>query len=165
MLDPRVDPGVIQGCWQKAPIYLPKHSFLVEYAKLVSTVTVDDTVVKFVSEAEHVGVIRSSTGNIPNILHRISCYKKALLSVSSCGISRAQRGNPAASLKVHQLYAVPVLISGLGSLVLHEKEVKLVDSNYKNTVQNLQRLHKNTPRAVVFLLAGCLPGRAALHCK
>ena len=147
------------------PIYLPKHSFLVEYAKHVSTVTVDNTVVKFVSEAEHVGVIRSSTGNIPNILHRISCYKKALLSVSSCGISRAQRGNPAASLKVHQLYAVPVLLSGLGSLVLHEKEVKLVDSNYKNTVQNLQRLHKNTPRAVVFLLAGCLPGRAALHCK
>ena len=147
------------------PIYLPKHSFLVEYAKLVSTVTVDDTVVKFVSEAEHVGVIRSSTGNMPNILHRVSCYKKALLSVSSCGISKTQRGNPAASLKVHQLYAVPVLLSGLGSLVLNEKEVKLVDSNYKNTVQNLQRLHKNTPRAVVFLLAGCLPGRATLHCK
>ena len=49
--------------------------------------------------------------------------------------------------------------------MLHETEVKIIDSNYKNTVQNLQRLHKNTPRAVVFLLAGCLPGRAALHCK
>ena len=111
------------------------------------------------------GVIRSSTGNMPNILHRVTCYKKALMSVSSSGICRAQRGNPAASLRIHQLYAVPVLLSGLGSLVLHENEVKIIDSTYKNTVQSLQRLHKNTPRGVVFLLAGCLPGRAALHCK
>ena len=147
------------------PVFLPRHSFLVEYARLVNTVEVDNTVVEFVSEAEHVGVIRSSTGNMPNILHRVSCYKKALLSVSSSGISRIHRGNPAASLRVHQLYAVPVLLSGLGSLVLCENEVKIIDGNYKNTVQNLQRLHRNTPRAVVFLLAGCLPGRAALHCK
>ena len=54
------------------PIFLPRHSFLVEYAKLVNTVTVDNTVVEFVSEAEHVGVIRSSTGNMSNILHRVS---------------------------------------------------------------------------------------------
>ena len=147
------------------PIFLPRHSFLVEYAKLVNTVTVNNTVVEFVSDAEHVGVIRSSTGNMPNILHRVTCYKKALMSVSSSGISRTQRGNPAASLRVHQLYAVPVLLSGLGSLVLQESEVKIIDSTYKNTVQSLQRLHKNTPRGVVFLLAGCLPGRAALHCK
>ena len=147
------------------PFFLPRHGFLVEYARLVNTVAVANTVVEFVSEAEHVGVIRSSTGNMPNILHRVSCYKKALLSVSSSGISRTHRGNPAASLRVHQLYAVPVLFSGLGCLVLNENEINIIDSTYKNTVQNLQRLHRSTPRAVVFLLAGCLPGRATLHCK
>ena len=67
------------------PMYLPRHSFLVDYAKMINSVTVDNTVVQFVDQAEHVGVIRSTSGNMPNILHRISCYKKALLSVSSSG--------------------------------------------------------------------------------
>ena len=37
--------------------------------------------------------------------------------------------------------------------------VKLVQC----TAQRLQRLHQNTPRAGVFLLAGCLPGEDVLH--
>ena len=147
------------------PIFLPRHSLLVEQAKLANSVTVDNTIVEFVNEAEHVGVFRSSSGNMPNIVHRIACYKKAMLSVSSSGIARSHRGNPAASLRVHQLYAVPVLLSGLGSLVLNESELKIIDANYKNTVQNIQRLHQNTPRGVVFLLSGSLPGRAILHCR
>ena len=48
------------------PVFLPRHGFLVEYARLVNTVAVANTVVEFVSEAEYVGVIRSSTGNMPN---------------------------------------------------------------------------------------------------
>ena len=43
--------------------------------------------------------------------------------------------------------------------------MKVLDTHYKNTVQNLQRLHQNTPRGVVFLLAGCLPLKAVLHSR
>jgi hypothetical protein len=51
---------------------------LVEYAKLVNTVMIDGSVVQFVHEAEHVGVLRSSCGNMTNILQRIAAHKKAL---------------------------------------------------------------------------------------
>ena len=117
------------------PVYLPRHEHLVEYSKLVNTVTVDETIVKFVSEAEHVGVLRSSTGNMPNVLQRIACHKQALGGVCSAGIARAHRGNPAASLRVNQLYATPVLLSGLASMVLSEAEVKVMDTYFKNTIQ------------------------------
>ena len=147
------------------PVYLPRHSYLVDYAKLVNSVTVDSTTVNFVTEAEHVGVLRSTSGNMHNILERISAHKKALGGVSSAGMARSHRGNPASALRVHQLYATPVLLSGLASLVLTEAELKVLDTHYKNTVQNLQRLHQNTPRGVIFLLAGCLPCRAVLHCR
>ena len=140
-------------------------NYLVKYAKLITTITVGDTPVEFVNEAEHVGVLRSSAGNLPNLLERIASHKKALSAVSSAGLARSHRGNPAASIRVHQLYATPVLLSGLASLVLTETEVKIIDTHYKNTVQNLQRLHQNTPRGVVFLLAGCLPVRAVLHSR
>ena len=147
------------------PMYLPRHAHLVDYTKLVNTVTVDNTAVEYVQDAEHVGVIRSCTGNMPNILHRVACYKQALQSLSPAGITKSQRGNPAANLRVHQLYAVPVLFSGVASLYLTEPEIKVLEINYKKTVQNLQRLHQNTPRSVVFLLGGCLPARAVLHTR
>ena len=147
------------------PISLPRHEYLVSYAKLVNPVTINGSPVEFTNEAEHVGVLRSTAGNMPNIMQRISAHKKALAAVSPAGLARGQRGNPAASLRVHNLYATPVLFSGLASLVLNSVEVKVLDSHYKNTVQNLQRLHQNTPRAVVYFLAGCLPGEAVLHSR
>ena len=147
------------------PVYHTRHDHLVEYAQLVNTVMIDGSVVQFVHEAEHVGVLRSSSGNMPNILQRIAAHKKALGGVSSAGMARSHRGNPASSLRVHQLYAAPVLLSGLASLVLTEPELKVIDNHFKSTIQNLQRLHQNTPAGVVFLLGGCLPGKAMLHCR
>ena len=146
-------------------VYQPRHEYLVEYAKLVNPVKIENMAVQFVREAEHVGVLRSCHGNMPNILERIANHKKAIGSISSAGMARSHRGNPAASLRVHQLYAMPVLMSGLASLHLAETELKVLEGHYKNTIQNLQRLHQNTPRAVVFLLAGCLPYRAVLHTR
>ena len=145
------------------PVYKPRHESLVEYAKLVNTVTIDETTVQFVKEADHVGVLRSCHGNMPNILSRIANHRKALGSVTPAGMARSHRGNPSASLRVHQLYATPVLLCGLGSLYITEAEMKVLDGHYKNTIQNIQRLHQNTPRGVVFMLAGCLPCRALVH--
>jgi hypothetical protein len=68
-------------------------------------------------------------------------------------------------MTIHQLHATPVLLSGVATLVLSKAEKKVIDTHYKCTVQNLLRLHQNTPRAVVFFLAGCLPGEAVLHCR
>ena len=147
------------------PLYRPKHLHLVEYAKLTNPVTIDDSPVKFVDEVEHVGVIRSTRGNMPHILHRIASHKNDLNAICSSGMSRGHRGNPAASLRVHQLHATPVLLSGVASLVLTKAETNVLTSHYKSTLQNLQRLHPNTPRAVVYFLSGSLPCEALLHCR
>ena len=37
------------------------------------------------------------------------------------------RGNPAAAIRVHHLYATPVLLSGLSSLVLKKTEVAMIE--------------------------------------
>ena len=141
-------------------IYNNKHEDLIRYAKLTNRIVIDGTEVMFTDEAEHVGVLRSVHGNMPNILSRISSHKKALASVGCAGLSRSARVNPAASLRIHGLYAVPVLYSGLASLVLKTVELNTLVYHYKSTLQQLQRLHEKTPRGVVYLLAGCLPGEA-----
>ena len=69
-------------------------------------------------EKVYEGAERNTAGNMSNILQRIACHKAALHGVSSAGMARSHRGNPAASLRGHQLYALPVLLNGLASLVL-----------------------------------------------
>ena len=102
---------------------------------------------------------------MPNILNRIKCHKQAMGSLLSAGVARIHRASPASSLRVHQSYGSPVLFSGLASLVLTPAEIKMIDSHYLKTIQNIQKLHDKTPRCVVLLLAGTLPGEAVLHLK
>ena len=74
-------------------------------------------------------MIRSTTGNLPTILARITAHRKALGAVLRTGMARGHRGNPAASLQVEKLYGVPVLLSGHGALYLLKIEVDLVDQH------------------------------------
>ena len=139
-------------------------TLLVDHAKLINRVTINGVPVPFVTEAEHVGVIRNTIGgNLPNIAHRILAHKKAMGAVLSAGLARNHRGNPAASLRVHQQYGTSVLLSGLSSLVLSTQELQILELHFKNTVQNLQCLHDKIPRSLVFLLAGSLPAEAILN--
>ena len=143
----------------------PNKNYLIEHAKLINAVTINNQPVKFIDEFEHVGVTRNTSGNLPNIMNRIAEHKSGMNFVLSAGLAKAYSGNPAASLKVHELYGVPKLFSGLASLVLSKQEIRIVDGYYQQVVQKLQRLHPKTPRCFVFLMAGCLPGEAILHLK
>ena len=71
----------------------------------------------FHENAEHVGIIRSVSGNLPNIMSRISSHTKAIAAVLHALAARWHRTNPVAGLKLHQLFGAPVLMSGLGAFV------------------------------------------------
>ena len=143
----------------------PTKKHLLYLAKIVNPVTIDGQPVAFTTEVEHVGVIRNTAGNMPHIMNRISQHKSATNFVLSAGLARGHSGNPAASLRAHQLYGTPKLFSALATLVLSKSEISTIDSHYQRTIMNLQRLHDRTPRCFIFLLAGCLPGEAMLHKK
>ena len=140
-------------------------SFAVDYAKKMNPIQIDGKTIEFVNDAEHVGRLRSSDGNLPAILARFKAYKKAVAAVLHTGMARGHRGNPQASLRVHQLYGTPVLMSGLAPLVLSKQEVQMIEQQYKETLRCLLRLHEGTPRSVVYFLAGSLPGTAVLHLR
>ena len=138
-------------------------SLLVELAINCHNITINGEPVKRVKEAEHVGVLRSTAGNLPHIVNRIAMHKNALHALLPCGLARRHRGNPSASLRLSQLYGAPVLLSGLASLVLSQAEIAIIDGHYLTTLQNLLRLHRKTPRSITYFLAGSLPARALLH--
>ena len=121
--------------------------------------------IEFVQTTEHVGILRSVEGNLPHLLRRFASHNRALHSVLAAGLARGHRGNPAASLRVEQLYGLPVLLSGTAALVLKKSEEGFLDSHYKRKLESLMKLHQATPEAVVFFLAGALPATARLHLK
>ena len=98
-------------------------------------------------------------------MSRIKAHQKALGSVLHTGAARHHRGNPAGSMRIEKLYALPKLFSGLGALVLLKTEVDMIDHHIKETHEKLMRLHPRTPQCVVSFLGGCLPGTALLHQK
>ena len=142
-----------------------KKKYLLDHAKLVNPVTINNLPVSFATEVEHVGVLRNTSGNMPHIMKRITEHKSGLCYVLSAGLARGRHGNPAASLRVHDLYGAPKLFSALATLVLTSQELSVLDTHYQKTIMNLQRLYEKTPQCFVFLMAGCLPGEAVLHIK
>ena len=135
------------------------------YMEMMNPIVINDTTIPFSECAEHVGILRSTDGNLPHIMKRITSHKKALGSVMFAGIAQKHRANPAAGLKIERMYGNPVLMSGLASLVLSGHEQTLIDQHGKQTYQNLQKLHDRTPDSVVYFLGGCLPASAEIHLR
>ena len=135
------------------------------YDTVVSPLNIDGEDLPFVSETEHVGLIRSVHGNLPHILNRFKSHRGALFKVLPAGLAWGHRGNPAVALHVHKMHAEPVLLSGLGSLVLKKSEISMISQYLKRTVQSLQKLMDRTPPCVVSFLGGVLPGTAIIHKK
>ena len=145
--------------------FTPKMRAEVRYAMVTNPINLNGRDINFSETAEHVGIVRSSCGNTTTIFTRITAHKNALGAVLHTGMARGHRGNPAASLAVEQLFGLPVLISGLATLVLTKKEEGLIEQHHKETIRNLQRLLHGTPTPVVCFLAGTLPGSAHVHLR
>ena len=56
----------------------------IETLGVYNPIQIDDKLIKFSDQAEHVSVIRSVEGNKPNLIQRLSAFKKALGAVVSC---------------------------------------------------------------------------------
>ena len=149
----------------KLLVYSKNETDYTKYVKLLSPLHIGDTQIMFATEAEHVGVLRSLSGNLPHIHQRIVNHKKALGQILRMGMSRRHRANPIAALRAEQVFASPVLFSGMASLLLSRSDIDILAKNVKETTESLLKLHPKTPEPVVFFLAGRLPGEALLHLK
>ena len=133
------------------------------FSKFTSKLVIKDKEIKFSDTAEHVGIVRSSSGNLPHILDRVSAHRKALFAVLQAGLARRHNANQAASLKVQSTFALPVLLSGVASLTLNSAEFDVLDKHFKQTLRTLLKLPDRTPDPVIYFLAGTVPIKAHVH--
>ena len=129
----------------------------VEYLKEFSPVQINNIKLKFHDSAEHVGIIHAVSGNLQNLVSRISPQKKAVDAVLQNLLAKHHRANPAAYLKVEEIYRTSVLLSSLGPLALRKTEQNLINHHRLETLRSMLRLLPNTPHPSNYFLAGCLP--------
>ena len=137
----------------------------VDYAKIISPINIYGQSIPFSDSAEHVGIVRSVHGNLPNIQARLSAHKRAVFSVLPAGMARGHHSNPAAAMRVERLYGAPVMLSGVATMVLSKLEIGIVSGHYKQHTERLLKLLRGTPECVVWFLSGCLPAEALLHLR
>ena len=148
----------------KLLIFTPKKSNILDVLTSTTPVSLDGVNIEPSLEAEHVGVLRSrSASNLPAVNLQMSKHRKALHSILAFGSSRSHLGNPAASLKVEILYARPVLLSELCTLLLNKYQLNLLSHYLKSTLQRIQKLYSRTPSPAVHFLAGSVPFTACYH--
>ena len=126
----------------------------------------NDREIPYCEETTHLGVLRcASASNMPHILNRMSAHRKVLFSLLPAGIARRHGANPSAGLKIERMYALPVLLSGLPSLVLLKSELDIVYRHHKDTIKRIMKLPEDTSDCAVFFIAGSLPSTAILHLR
>ena len=136
------------------------------YWEIVLPISMSGFCIPFSTEAEHVGILRSTkSGASAALLARMTAHTRALFAVLPAGLARRHSGNPAAALRVELLYAQPVLLSGLAAMVLSKQDLEALDHHHKVKLEGVLRLYPCTPLPVVYLLAGCLPASAVLHLR
>ena len=128
-------------------------------------ISINGNDIPFSTVADHVGILRSSDGNQATILARFTAHRNALADILFSGFAKGHRGNPAYSVKIEKLYATPVLLSGIASLYLSNKDLRMIENHYCETLRRLLRLPSHTPRCVVYFLAGSLSGSALVHLR
>ena len=111
---------------------------------------INGKVIPLTKTADHVGIQRSIEGNGPAIYDRIAAHRKALASVLFTGLAKGHRANPMLGIRIEKVYATPVLLSGIGALVLTKSEVDMIDHHFQESLRQILRLHNGTPRCVVF---------------
>ena len=77
----------IELCHNKTKLLMIKRSCDQSFVAL-NPIRIINKQINFLEQAEHVGVIRSTTGNLPNLMNRLACHKVALAANLFTGFAR-----------------------------------------------------------------------------
>jgi hypothetical protein len=108
---------------------------------------------------------KGERGMVGTPLRRMASFSKALGPVLSGGLAKGHLSNPAASIRALDLYATPILLSGVPTIPLSPLELTTISHHHNSALLKIQKLYPTTPHAFIHLLSGSLPFTATLHLR
>ena len=92
--------------------------------KLLNPLSLHNHKIAFSNSADHVRILRSVDGNLPNVMARLSAHNKVLMAVFPAGMAYHHH-------KIEGLFGTPVMLSGLSALVLSKSEISVLAHHHK----------------------------------
>ena len=94
------------------------------------TVNIGGVPVAPVSEATHLGILRSCSfsSNFPAIMLRISSHTRALYGILHAGMAKNYQRLPGDSLRILNIFCAPILFSSLAPLLLSSHEISVIST-------------------------------------
>ena len=122
--------------------------------------------IDYSSKETHLGLSRTPDGTCTQaVKDRIQTGRRTAYQLMGAGLSGMNGISPHTSKTLVNVYVNPALMYGLESLRLEDKEVTLIDNYHRGLLRMLQTLPESTAKPSIYLLLGCLPAQALLHCK
>ena len=120
--------------------------------------TLNDKPVPIKEEATHLGISRTPSASSGKLVEeRISTGRRTLYALMGSGIHGTNGIGISKCLQVYTTYVLPVVLHGLESLDLQNKDVQLLEKFHSQTIKHLQGLPTRTATCGAYLLAGTLP--------
>ena len=131
----------------------------------IAPITISGKKIPLSQSAEHVGVIRDCRSIFPHLLNRMSAHKKATSLLRFAGSGITHHTNLFARLRAFNVFATPILLSGIPSLIIDKTNSKTLDNFYKTSLKNTLSLPCDIPDPFLFLIAGTLPFNALVSLR
>ena len=115
----------------------------------------------------HIGVQRTSSNNSAGatVKANITKARGALYSLMSSGLHGKRGLNPCTSIKLWQIYVLPILTYGLELFTLNQTLNTELENFQTRTFRQLLSLPDSTPSSAVLILTGLIPVEALVHKK
>lgn len=115
---------------------------------------------------KHLGIARNiSTTSQETVNQRISQSRRTMYSLAGAGLYGTNGLPPEVMRSMLRIYTIPVLLYGLESLSLSEKNYSDMEKFHLNQLRRIQSLPCSTAKPAVYLLIGMLPVKAEIHRK
>jgi len=114
----------------------------------------------------HLGIIRNSNKtNTDTIQKRIKDARRSLYSLLGAGFVGLNGVGPEISILAYKTYIIPILLYGLESLVLEDKDIKELSKFHKMVLRRFLHFPESTAIPALYLMTGCPPVEALIHIR
>ena len=118
------------------------------------------------TKEKHLGIFRNSkNSNSDTVNARISESRRACYSLLGAGLCGLNGTGPEVATSLYKTYIIPLLVYGLESLVLQEKEIQTLEAYHRRNLRHLLHLPASTATPAIYLLSGCPPLEAEIHVR
>ncbi|MEW8547754.1 MAG: reverse transcriptase family protein, partial [Candidatus Thiodiazotropha sp.] len=128
-------------------------------------ISMDGEKMPVVSEAMHLGILRSADSQQSTVTLNIEKARRTTYCLMGAGLHGQNGLDPDTSIHVLQTYILPILVYGLEVLLPRRTLMEKAERFYKKLLKQILSLPDTTADPAVYLLTGSIPLEGVIHSR